>query len=418
MAVSYKTTTDLIEAIKRKIALPISQNTFSEADLIAFLNEEMMISQVPSVLMFHEEYYVMRVFVPLIENQAMYEMPSRAIGMKLRDIFWADENLNLFEMTRVSAEDAAFFQRNVGANQAVHKFYLQNNNVVLTPIPVGSPTGSLVFIFFIRPNQLVTNDRAAFITSFYNKFVVSNTTLVDGDRISFQQYPKSSDVTVNPINTVDYYARTVPTLSNEFAIGVTSLATTNNLVTLLNASGYFTAMNTGTTTITVTGDDPTLNFITSNTTSFDISPNKGINFTSIPTNILAGSLVDFLQTTGGHKIRAYDKTALVVSGTAMEFLEADIPYDLVVGDYVCEENECIIPFLPDDLHSGLAERTCTRILSAQGDTEGLQANAAKLAEIDKFQGTLLDNRVEGAPRKITNRHSILRFNKMGVTRRR
>jgi len=33
------------------------------------------------------------------------------------------------------------------------------------------------------------------------------------------------------------------------------------------------------------------------------------------------------------------------------------------------------------------------------------------------QGSLLDDRVEGAPQKITARHSILRYLKMGVRKR-
>jgi len=33
------------------------------------------------------------------------------------------------------------------------------------------------------------------------------------------------------------------------------------------------------------------------------------------------------------------------------------------------------------------------------------------------QGTLIDGRVDGSPQKITARHSILRYQKMGVRKR-
>ena len=80
-------------------------------------------------------------------------------------------------------------------------------------------------------------------------------------------------------------------------------------------------------------------------------------------------------------------------------------------------NECIIPQIPPDLHNALAERTAARILAAIGDTEGLGVANAKLQEIEARQGTLLDGRVEGAPQKITARHSLLRYGKMGTRKR-
>ena len=68
MATPWMTTDDLISAVKRKISFPISQNTFSEEDIIQFANEEMFIAQVPSVLQYHEEYFVYRVQTPLVSN--------------------------------------------------------------------------------------------------------------------------------------------------------------------------------------------------------------------------------------------------------------------------------------------------------------------------------------------------------------
>jgi hypothetical protein len=52
----WMTSDDLLESVKRKISFPSSQSTFTDADILAFANEELMISQVPSVMSFHEEY--------------------------------------------------------------------------------------------------------------------------------------------------------------------------------------------------------------------------------------------------------------------------------------------------------------------------------------------------------------------------
>ncbi len=105
----WYTSDKLIEAVKRKIAFPINQNTFTEDDILAFANEEMFIAQVPAVMQYHEEYFVYRVQVPLVTNISRYSIPDRAIGMKLRDLFWSDASGNYFEMTRISSGDKAFF---------------------------------------------------------------------------------------------------------------------------------------------------------------------------------------------------------------------------------------------------------------------------------------------------------------------
>src|SRR5271166_1732603 len=125
----WYTSNDIIESVKRKIAFPVSQNTFTNLDILAFANEEMFISQVPTILQFHEEYFVNYVVTPLLTNLSVYPIPNRATGMKLRDLFWMDQNGNLFEMTRIEEHDKAFFQMNPGANQAIHKFYVEGNYV-------------------------------------------------------------------------------------------------------------------------------------------------------------------------------------------------------------------------------------------------------------------------------------------------
>ncbi|NBX74721.1 MAG: hypothetical protein EBQ89_10570 [Alphaproteobacteria bacterium] len=91
--------------------------------------------------------------------------------------------------------------------------------------------------------------------------------------------------------------------------------------------------------------------------------------------------------------------------------------NLKVGDYICLANESIIPQIPPDLHTVLAERTAARILAAIGDQAGLAVANQKIAEMELRQGNVLDQRVEGAPEKITARHSLLRYGKMGVRRR-
>src|SRR5271165_2286157 len=194
----WLTSDDLIASVQRKIALPLSQVTFTNDDILAFANEEMMISQVPSVLLYHQEFFVHQVTIPLVTGVSRYVIPDRAIGMRLRDVKWMDNAGNMFDMTRVAPEDKAFFQLNIGANQAIHKFYVEGNDLVLVPAVVSFPTGNLIVTFFLRPNQLVLNAKSATIVGFNQTVTVTSSLINPGD--TFQVYDQVyQDIAVIPM---------------------------------------------------------------------------------------------------------------------------------------------------------------------------------------------------------------------------
>ena len=427
----WYTSDKLIEAVKRKILFPISQNTFTEDDILAFANEEMFISQVPAVMQYHEEYFVYRVQVPLVTNISRYPIPDRSIGMKLRDLFWSDASGNYFEMTRISSDDKAFFQRNIGANQAIHKFYLENNDILLTPSVVGDPSGKLNFFIFLRPNQLVRDSRARLFTGFTQDITLASNPLA-GDKLIISLNNQSNTPTIYTLEA-----------GVDFAIGGTAAATAANLQAAINAASITntTAIVSG-TTVVVTYKDITASFTSDPSTlvdPFSIESLIGFKINTTYEGLFSvGDQVDFLQTKPGHRTYAYDITVQAV-GSRVEG-STDVHYfkvtktdlytyysngynfapaiaNIQIGDYACVANECIIPQIPPDLHNTLAERTAARILAAIGDTEGLQASNAKLQEIETRQGTILDDRVEGSPQKITARHSLLRYGKMGTRKR-
>jgi hypothetical protein len=509
----WYTSDKLIEAVKRKIIFPTSQATFTEEDILAFANEEMFISQVPAVMQYHEEYFVYRVQTPLVSNVSRYSIPDRAIGMKLRDLFWSDSSDNYFEMTRISEGDKAYFQRNIGANQAIHKFYLENNDVIMTPSVVGDPTGKLNFFIFLRPNQLVRDSRARIFTNFSRDLTLTNT-LVPGDKLivltntntitpSSREFVgvNRSDLTYTISDAVSSDGQTVVTLgenhgipddislsvtisgstssldgsfivttlspneiviskettdvissgivliNNSFYIGTSKEDSASNLSTKINAASIgITASVTSSTstsgldTVYVKSKDISLDFQFQPSTAvsnLDIDSAMGFLVSESASDLInLDDKIDFLQTKPGHRTFAYDVTVtgiltrnngndhvikversdlLTYYSNGYNFQPAIA--NIQVGDYACLANECIIPQIPPDLHNVLAERTAARILAAMGDTENLQASNAKLQEIEIRQGTLLDNRVEGAPLKITARNSLLRYGRMGPRRR-
>jgi len=94
--------------------------------------------------------------------------------------------------------------------------------------------------------------------------------------------------------------------------------------------------------------------------------------------IYNSALVDILQTNPGHRTYTYDVTLVTASGTQGTFAKTSLQHysstgtgqvlvymPIVVGDYIALANECIIPQIPPDLHTGLAERTAARILAAR-----------------------------------------------------
>jgi hypothetical protein len=266
-------------------------------------------SVVPTILQEQEEFFVTEYETLVLPLQSHYAIPYRAIGGRLRDIFYKNPQGKLEELTRISAEDRSFFN-NTNVGTSYKAFYIQNNDVVLVPDVTSTPNGSIVMTYYMRPNELVPETRVAVIST------------------------------------------------------ITSDATT---------------------------------------TTFGIS--------SLPSGMNTLAQVDVLQTKPGHKTRAFDLTPSAVTSNSISFLKSSLPTDIVVGDYVAFAGECIIPQIPSDLHTVLAERVVARVLEALGDTAGLQAANAKIAELEEKTKVLIESRVDGAPLKVLNRGSLLRQGK-------
>ena len=393
----HYTSNELIEAVKRKISMPITQVTFSNEEILDFANEELFLAQVPSIMQYHEEYLVYRHNVPLIPQVQKYDIPDRAIGMKLRDLFFKDEQNNLYEMTNVGAANQDFYQQNSFGRNVPRFFYVENNSIVISSET--STSGSLEMIYYLRPNSLVENERAAICTNF-TKLVTVSLPLLSGDTLKIGD----STITV-PVE----WSPGVPS-------GVSSVTDASKLsqqINLLSIDGISSFVSTGSNVLNIKYEDRNMQIISSNSSRLSVSTKVGIECVSVPTHFEDRMFVDFLQTSGGHKTYSFDERipTNAISGNIIFFEDTIIPKEFKIDDYICQHYECIIPQVPSDLHNLLAERTCARILEALGDQNGLQTANAKIAELEQRQASVLDNRVEGAPRKIFARHSLLRYGK-------
>ncbi len=305
----YRDSDALIKSIKRRAMIPETQNTFLEEDFLEFANEEMDIGIVPQILQYHEEFFVYTVPVILVANTSRYQIPSRAVGDKLREISYQDSGGNIFEMTRITIEDLPFYQQNLSENR-FKAFYIEGAEVVLVPQVSANVSGSLLMSYYLRPNEIVAKERIAFVTG---------VDLISGNI------------------TVD----------------------------------------------------------------------------KIPDNITVATPVDIVQTLSPRRTLTLDAAITSINSTTktMSFDPDMLPPNMVVGDQIALSGECNIPQIPSDLDSMLAQRVAARCLEALGDSQGLTAANVKLQEMEVKTGSIIDNRVEGAPLKIVNRNSTLMSNR-------
>lgn len=160
------TTNGLLKSIKRRAMVPTSQDTFTDADLIDFMNEEMMIGLVPTILNQKDEYLIFQEEQVLVANQANYPVPERALFNKLREVSYKldDQGGTEYEMSQIAVDDKYTYLINAVENSNWRRFYMEGGDLVLFPKVGDSPRGSLVFYYYMRPNNLVVDSQVATVT--------------------------------------------------------------------------------------------------------------------------------------------------------------------------------------------------------------------------------------------------------------
>lgn len=135
-----------------------------------------------------------------------------------------------------------------------------------------------------------------------------------------------------------------------------------------------------------------------------------VTLESFPTVFSSCPDMDFIKHQSPNIILKYDitPTACDSNTRTITFDPEDLPSALKVGDYINITQETLVPQLPVELHAILAQRVAVAALESLGDQEGLASAQKRLEMMENSSNTIIDNRVEGAPEKITNRHGTLR----------
>jgi hypothetical protein len=312
MSLGFMTSAELLASIKLRAAVPISSITFSDEDLLSFAQEETELKLLPSILAVKEEFYVTLATIPLVENQSDYEIPYRAIGNKVRSVFYEQQPGTMLTLANVPIELMNNYTINTFPYQFAG-FVLENDHLKLVPRISSGVNGNLLLRYYLRPNKIVKMARGARIRS------IDRTTGV------------------------------------------------------IEVSNGATGANT------------------------------------VPSNITITTQIDFIKGKSTNKTYSFDidPAAVNASGGTITFATGSIPEQLVVGDWICNAGETVIPQVPPELHVMLAQAVACRVLESLGDTQGLQNANQKLAEMEQKLLSVIDTRVESPFRKIVTTNSIL-----------
>lgn len=385
----FITSNELVESVKRQAMIPIAQKTFTSNDILQLANYNMDTFIVPDILTYFESYFLRTNTVQIEGNKSKYDIPYRAIGLKLQDIIFKDSANNLYEMARIQPDERVAFNF-TGANyNRYYTFYVENNSIVLVPGVNDVPSGSLEMTYYLKPNRLVEEDRVPGAIAFLFSTVITVSGVVSGDFIV--------------INGIQY------TAGIDFAIGVDDNATASNLSSAI--SGFTNVVSSN--VITLSRDT---RFVTEDSfSSLSSSDTVVITFDKMPDNIIAGQDVDFLQYRPGFKTYAFDYTlpnnSVDYVAKTITIPTSSLPIDFTKKDFVATAGECVIPQIPPELHNILVQHTVCSCLESLGDTQGLTNAKAKLDKMIINMGNIIDNRVESAPQKVFNRASPLRISK-------
>jgi hypothetical protein len=155
------TTDDLIAGIKRRASIPTGQGTFQPADFLALADGEIRTSLLPTILKARSSYYSFDYDQAIQPTNAVYSVPTRAIGVKLDGIYVLDASGKRFNLNLIEEEEV--FDPNVSPN-GNPSFYFKGNSVVLVP-PNPSGFTTLRMAIFIRPGSLAQTSACAQIQS-------------------------------------------------------------------------------------------------------------------------------------------------------------------------------------------------------------------------------------------------------------
>lgn len=151
-------TSDLIASVRRRSFAPTGQSTFTTADILAMADEEIQARLIPHLVSFREEYLVTFTDQTIVSGTNAYAIPSRAIGMALREVKIVDSSGGYSDIPQLATEALA---SDGSGNPSA--FYLRENSIVLWPRP--NVSGLTLRTWYLRRHNLLIETSSAALVS-------------------------------------------------------------------------------------------------------------------------------------------------------------------------------------------------------------------------------------------------------------
>jgi hypothetical protein len=205
-------TASLLANIRRRCSAPSSSPAGADdATLLALANDEVSYGLQPLLMKLRQDYFTATIDIPIVAGQAAYDIPARAIGVKLRDVGLVDSSGKFTSLDRMQIDQLDGLATTAGLPSA---FYLQDTQLVLFPTPSGS--GTLRVPYYARRNRLVLPSAVAVVTAVNTTtgvigFNTLPSTIVTGTKVDLvRSTPHFRTLAIDQTATVSGLNVTVP----------------------------------------------------------------------------------------------------------------------------------------------------------------------------------------------------------------
>jgi len=154
-----KTSSDLIEAVRVTVTLPSNQALMTDDRLLGLANEEIDSKIVPMITSLNQDFFVTLEEEALVDGQAEYDIPYRAIGRTLRDLKLKDSSNYVRNVVKIPLEEAHISRYETFPIS----FYFQGDKIVLVPTP-NDATLTVQKYYLKKPNSLTKASLGARVT--------------------------------------------------------------------------------------------------------------------------------------------------------------------------------------------------------------------------------------------------------------
>lgn len=150
----YTTTEYLYPHVKRIGHIPPAQTPYLEADIYAIADAELRTAIMRQVRNVRENYYAANVLYTAANPSSVYDIPARAIGMSLNDI-WLESGTSITQVVRTETNEQI---STVSSPTGFYSAHIAGNQVKIRPLVSGA---NVRFLYMQRPNTLVPTSACA-----------------------------------------------------------------------------------------------------------------------------------------------------------------------------------------------------------------------------------------------------------------